>query len=252
MRCLIVCIMTLLPASAVLPARAQDSDPGGQRRTALQQRIDDLRARGIDDSDPRMQKLLHFQEMLSQQREVTGDRRARGRSQDIERIKVFVTQQNLQSLFNTLADGTPASAEQYDRNIRQHRRQLAEIMASFERGHTARGQKMIESAKLEFEIAKLAQRFTAVPEASQERQDLRREIESVLRRQVRIDLDVREMKLQELAERLERQKDELRKDRDRIDGLVAKKLDRRIAREQGRSGREAADTEPEPAEELEE
>lgn len=229
--CIVACSLI-----GVVPVRAQDdNDPADEASgTRLQQQIDELRARGVSEDDPQLRNLLRFQEMLKKR-----GSRPRARHQEppanLDRLKNFVSEHKLESLFNTLPDGKTATPQQYDRSLARHRQQITEMMGAFERGNTRRGEKIVESVKLGQEIAKLAHRYQKAPPASETRTNLRRDIDALLHKQVRIDLEVREMKLQEFAERLEKQQATLRKDRDRIDEIVARKLERQLIRAERRA-----------------
>lgn len=125
--------------------------------------------------------------------------------------------------------------------FKRHDKQLREIMAAYDSGAEELGDKMIDSAKIQFRISPLLRQYREAPEGSEDRDVLREEIAALVQSQVSIDLQVRELELEGLRQRLAKQQKKIEADWDRQDEIAGKKLERILSRsarrERGAEGR---------------
>ena len=251
----VLAMVGLLMCPAVLTAQGQDKAPPprgerGQRRSPerIQQRIDDLLEEGIPDDDPRIQRLKRMLGWMEQ-----GDgppRRDRGgppgrerggfgaNQRGSEEMMDFVRQHpELQQLMMMSNDGREESRQAMQRNVRRSARQISEMMTATEEGNPDLADALIKSTKFQLTIRERARQYRRAPEDSSERGVLQNDLQDLVRKQVDIDLEVQELKLVSLRQRLSNQETRLAKDRQRKDELAAKKLERILSGKRERSSR---------------
>ena len=251
----VLAIVGLMMCPAVLTAQGQGEGPPprrarGQRRSPerIQQRIDELIEEGVPEDDPRIQRLSRMLGWIEQgggaPADGPGGPRGRGPGRfgpdqrGMEEMMDFVRQHpELEQLIMKSSDGREASHEVMQRNVRRSARQISEIMTATEEGNPELADALIESAKIQLTIRERARQYRRAPVDSSERGVMRTELEDLVRKQVDIDLDVQELKLVSLRQRLGKQEARLAKDRQRKDELVAKKLERILSGKRERSSR---------------
>jgi hypothetical protein len=156
----------------------------------------------------------------------------------MEEMMEFVRQHpELEKLMMKSHDGREASPKAMQRNVRRSAHQISEIMAAASAGNPDLADALIESAKVHLTVRERARRYHRAQPDSPDRAVIRDELDVLVREQVEIDLEVQELKLVSLRQRLGKQEARLAKDRQRQDELAAKKLERILSGKRKHSGR---------------
>jgi len=243
-----------------------------QHPEIIQQRIERLKKKiaelsEINSDDPQIEKLEKKLERLhailerlerdgmpgpeGQHRgpKMRDNQRGKGRRTQVppEKIHEFIeAHPTLERIFSTRPDGEPANEQEKGQMISRHYPQLERMVRACEKKDGKQCELLIASAETQFEISQKVWLYNHETDGESAKLQIRNQLAELVRKQVELEFELREIEIQRLEERLKHQREQLLKDRGNIDERVAKKLKGALSgkserKRKGRPGRKARD-----------